>query len=136
MSFFFCSRAKRDGWDIVILSDQWTVRNYSSHEAWKPSPLLVQAPPSPPGEQAFSIFPADQRAALASLVCLDSFWKILSTCRLINYLFMKPEEQRNLVLKVSSQTKLNAKFAVDCLSSNDWDFDRAMANFYQVKVRP
>jgi len=57
----------------VILSDQWTVRNYSSHEAWKPSPLLVQAPPGPPGEQAFSIFPADQRAALASLVCLRFF---------------------------------------------------------------
>jgi hypothetical protein len=87
MSYFFCSRAKRDGWDIVILSDQWTVRNYSSHEAWKPSPLLVQAPPSPPGEQAFSIFPADQRAALASLVCLGFFLENPFTI-LINSLFV------------------------------------------------
>lgn len=87
MNFFFCSRAKRHGWDIVILSDQWTVRNYSSHEAWKPSPLLVQAPPSPPGEQAFSIFPADQRAALASLVCLGFFLENLFSI-LINSLFV------------------------------------------------
>lgn len=32
------------GWDVEILSDQLVVRNYSSHEAWKPGPLLVQAP--------------------------------------------------------------------------------------------
>lgn len=37
--------AKVNGWDVVILSDQWIVRVYSSHEAWKPGPMLVQALP-------------------------------------------------------------------------------------------
>ncbi|KAG6331184.1 hypothetical protein ID866_7905 [Astraeus odoratus] len=37
------SRAKLNGWDVVILSDQWTVRAYSSHEAWRPGPMRVQA---------------------------------------------------------------------------------------------
>lgn len=36
-------RAKINGWDVVIVSDQWTIRAYSSPEAWKPGPMLVQA---------------------------------------------------------------------------------------------
>lgn len=43
MFFFFSRRAKLNGWDVVILSDQWSVRQYSSHEAWRPGPLRVQA---------------------------------------------------------------------------------------------
>lgn len=71
--------AKTNGWDIAILSDQWIIRNYSSHEAWKAGPLLVQAAspahpaptPAPTGAQPFSIlsFPADQQAVLMTLVC-------------------------------------------------------------------
>ena len=72
--------AKTNGWDIAILSDQWIVRNYSSHEAWKAGPLLVQAvsptrpapAPAPTGAQPFSIlsFPAEQQTVLMTLVCL------------------------------------------------------------------
>ncbi len=29
---------------------------------------------------------------------------------------------------------LNVKFAVDCLVQNEWDVDKAVANFEQVKV--
>jgi len=36
-------RAKANGWDVEVLSDQLVVRAYSSHEAWTPGPLLVQA---------------------------------------------------------------------------------------------
>ena len=36
-------RAKADGWDVEILSDQLVIRGYSSHEAWSPGPILVQA---------------------------------------------------------------------------------------------
>jgi nuclear RNA export factor len=39
-------RAKADGWDVEILSDQLVIRGFSSHEAWSPGPLLVQATPS------------------------------------------------------------------------------------------
>jgi len=74
----FVFRAKVNGWDVCILSDQWIVRSYSSHDAWKPGPLLVQAVPGQPKAPAqvqpqstFSVasLPADQQVALAQLVC-------------------------------------------------------------------
>jgi hypothetical protein len=73
------SSAKLHGWDVVIVSDQWTVRVYSSHEAWKPGPLLVQAlsreeqeaqkaaAAAVPAQQPQSL-PFDPQAALASMV--------------------------------------------------------------------
>jgi hypothetical protein len=39
-------RAKSNGWDVEILSDQLVIRGFSSHEAWNPGPLFVQAAPS------------------------------------------------------------------------------------------
>jgi nuclear RNA export factor len=35
-------RAKVLGWDVEILSDQLTVRSYSSCEAWRPGSMVVQ----------------------------------------------------------------------------------------------
>ena len=35
--------AKQHGWDIMILSDQLHLRSFSSHEAWQPGPMKVQA---------------------------------------------------------------------------------------------
>ncbi|KAF9480018.1 NTF2-like protein [Pholiota conissans] len=99
------SRAKTNGWDIAILSDQWIIRSYSSPDAWKPGPLLVQA-------FTISSYPPDQQAALASL----------------------PEAQRTLVVQMSAETRLNAKYAVDCLSVNSWDFGMAIAKFNEVKA--
>lgn len=32
------------------------------------------------------------------------------------------------------RTNLNVKFAVDCLQGNDWNIERAIENFNQVKV--
>ena len=37
------SRAKQSGWSVIILSDQLNVRSYSSHEAWRPGYMRVQA---------------------------------------------------------------------------------------------
>jgi nuclear RNA export factor len=46
------AQARAAGWDVVILSDQLCVRGYSSHEAWTPGPMRVQAgDPLPPVEQ-------------------------------------------------------------------------------------
>ncbi|KAF8907245.1 hypothetical protein CPB84DRAFT_1813529 [Gymnopilus junonius] len=117
------SASKLNGWDIVIISDQWIIRSYSSHEAWKPGPLLVQAvSPASSGvgsslqqQQLQASIPPlqpDQQAMLASL----------------------PEPQRNLVVEVIKQTNLNVKFAIDCLTGNGWDLGRAVANFNEVKV--
>lgn len=53
-------RAIQSNWDVMILSDQFTVRSYSSHESWAPGPLRIQtqpelaAPPRRSGRQAQS----------------------------------------------------------------------------------
>ncbi|KAF8150881.1 hypothetical protein B0H34DRAFT_155075 [Crassisporium funariophilum] len=116
------SRAKLNGWNVVILSDQWIIRSYSSHEAWKAGPMLVQAvtgqpqPASGPsangGFSILSTIPPDQKAGLASL----------------------PDLQRNLVIEVCSRTGLNAKFAFECLTGNEWNLEGAIANFNKVKT--
>lgn len=72
------SSAKLSGWNVVILSDQWIIRSYSSHEAWKPGPMLVQAVTSSsqsavsnttPLQFSITSLPADQQAVIAPLVC-------------------------------------------------------------------
>ncbi|KAF8896554.1 hypothetical protein BD779DRAFT_1496546 [Infundibulicybe gibba] len=116
------SRAKTNGWDVVIMSDQWVIRGYSSCNAWKPGPMLVQALPqqkpqrttAPEASQPQTApisFSSDQQADLASI----------------------PEVQRVLVIQVCERTQLNVKFSVDCLSGNGWDLERAVANFHEVK---
>ncbi|KAI0768083.1 NTF2-like protein [Trametes elegans] len=98
------SRAKQSGWDVVILSDQLVVRAYSSHEAWRPGPMRVQAGDLLPS--------AGLQQALAPL----------------------PEPQRSLMQELVLRTRLNLQFAEDCLKNNDWDFDRALANYEEVKA--
>lgn len=89
-------RAKVNGWDVCILSDQWIVRSYSSHDAWKPGPLLVQAvpgqPKAPAQDQSQSIFsvaslPADQQVALAQLVCF--FILLFASWRYIDIVLLR-----------------------------------------------
>lgn len=109
------SPAKLNGWDVVILSDQWTIRGFSKPEAWAPGPMLVQAtlasnPPPPPPRQP--TLPGEQQALLASL----------------------PEPQRAPVIQLCGQTRLTVKYAFDCLNGNGWDLERAVANFNQVKA--
>ncbi|KAF7327415.1 hypothetical protein MKEN_00319300 [Mycena kentingensis (nom. inval.)] len=105
------SRAKMTGWDVVILSDQWTIRGLSKSEAWKPGPLLVQAtmdtnPPLNPRHLG-----PDQTEILNGV----------------------PELQRPMILQICGRTRLNVKYALDCLNGNGWDLQRAIENFKQVK---
>ncbi|KAI0303614.1 hypothetical protein B0F90DRAFT_1707401 [Multifurca ochricompacta] len=102
------SRAKENGWDVEVLSDQLVIRGYSSHEAWTLGPLLVHA--SPTGSQSASL-PASTQQELGAI----------------------PEPQRSFVTQICTRTHLNVQFAVDCLQNNGWDVDRAVANFEQVK---
>ncbi|KAI0360121.1 NTF2-like protein [Trametes cingulata] len=98
------SRAKQSGWDVVILSDQLVIRAYSSHEAWRPGPMRVQAGdllPSPGLQQALSPLPEPQRSLMQDLIL---------------------------------RTRLNLQFAEDCLKTNNWDLERALANYEQVKA--
>ncbi|KAK7032789.1 hypothetical protein R3P38DRAFT_2700120 [Favolaschia claudopus] len=108
------STAKQNGWDVVILSDQWTIRGLSKPEAWAPGPMLVQATldSNPlPTQRHLHNLPADQQALLNTV----------------------PEPQRPIVLNVCAQTGLNVQFALDCLNSNAWDVGNAVANFNRVK---
>ena len=49
-------------------------------------------------------------------------------------MFDQPEPQRTQVVRLCERTGLNVKFAVDCLQQNEWNQERAIANFEQVKV--
>jgi len=111
------SRAKLNGWDVMILSDQLCIRAYSSHEAWRPGPMKVQAGNPLPSQQA-----TQQRtpAPPAPQVLQDA-------------LSAFTEPQRGLIMQICQRTGLNVHFAVDCLQNNAWDLDRAVANFEQVK---
>jgi len=104
------SRAKALGWDVEILSDQLTVRSYSSCEAWRPGPMVVQ-PITSRTAQPSSSASAQLDGALASI----------------------PEPQRTQVMQLCQLTGLNVKFAVECLQQNEWNQQRAIANFQQVK---
>ncbi|KAF9231003.1 hypothetical protein BU15DRAFT_91000 [Melanogaster broomeanus] len=116
------SRAKLNGWDVMILSDQWCIRSYSSHEAWRPGPMRVQAgEPLPPKETA------QQLSALTTSVPPQG------QAQLQEALTTFSEPQRGLIMQICQRTGLNARFAVECLENNAWNVDRAIANFEQVK---
>ncbi|KAI3615783.1 mrna export receptor mex67 [Moniliophthora roreri] len=124
------SPAKLNGWDVVIISDQLMIRGYSGHDAWKTGPMVVQ--PDPPqrtqsqqdkaapfnasssqGQETLqSGLPPDQQSALMTI----------------------PEPQRSLVVQVCARTRLNVRFAVECLTGNGWDLEKAIANFNEVKA--
>ncbi|KAF9223914.1 NTF2-like protein [Gyrodon lividus] len=116
------SRAKLNGWDVMILSDQWCIRSYSSHEAWRSGPMRVQAGESLPSKQL-----PQQQSALVTPIPPQT------QAQLQEALSTFAEPQRGLIMQIVQRTGLNAKFAVDCLENNAWNLDRAIGNFEQVK---
>ncbi|VDB94284.1 unnamed protein product [Peniophora sp. CBMAI 1063] len=105
------SRAKLAGWDLEILSDQLVVRNYSSHEAWKPGPLLVQAVDEAGAQQAMAQLPPAVKAAIDTL----------------------PEQQRAPMAQLIARTRLKGEFAFDCLDNSGWNLEAAVKKFEEVK---
>ena len=101
----------------MILSDQLVVRSYSSHEAWKPGPMLVQAEKS-----AGASHPTGPKLPSKALAQMNQD------------LIAVDERQRPFVQQICQRTGLNVKYAVECLQGNGWDVDRAVANFQEVKV--
>lgn len=105
------SRAQSNGWNVIILSDQFIVRNYSSPEWWKPGPLtLFNGAPMPSSSKI--IIPPEQQQLLDTV----------------------PEPQRTQVNQVVERTRLTVQWAIDCLVQNGWDTERAVANFQEVKA--
>ncbi|PCH44854.1 NTF2-like protein [Wolfiporia cocos MD-104 SS10] len=110
------SRAKQNGWDVVILSDQLTVRPYSGHDAWRPGPMRVsRKDPSTPVRPPPVVQTAQDQTQLQE--ALESI----------------PEPQKSMVIQICQRTGLNIQSGVQCLESNGWDIERAIANFEQVK---
>ncbi|EPT05658.1 hypothetical protein FOMPIDRAFT_1034303 [Fomitopsis schrenkii] len=109
------SRAKQSGWDLMILSDMLVIRQYSSHDAWRPGPMRVQA------GDPLSITPATAQPSAQSARSLQEMLAAI------------PEPQRSLVMQICQRTGLNVEYAVQCLEGNAWDVERAVANFEQVK---
>lgn len=80
--------AKADGWDVVILSDQLTVRAYSSHQAWAPGPLKVQEGEAAKAQpqavrltEATSVpIPAAIQAEVQSIVRVSFICRCINTC--------------------------------------------------------
>jgi len=117
------SRAKANGWDVEVLSDQLVIRAYSSHEAWKPGPLLVQAPSAPSHVNPTSV-KTQSKPPISLQEALDTTMGALNAI---------PEPQRSWVLSIAERTGLTVRFAIDCLQGNGWDVQRALANFEEVK---
>ncbi|KAJ4480005.1 hypothetical protein J3R30DRAFT_3701151 [Lentinula aciculospora] len=115
------SRAKLSGWDVVIISDQWTIRAYSSPDAWKPGPMIVQ--PSA-ARQTKAGPPANSDKGSTPTILSPEQQNTLSQI---------PEPERAKVLHICVRTGLNVQFSVDCLTNNGWDVEKAFANFEQVK---
>lgn len=139
----FCNqRAKQSGWDLVILSDMLVLRQYSSHDAWRPGPMRVQAgdslPIAPATAQPGAQSSRSLQEMLAAIVSIPEFRRLKSIYSLIHLLrlcTLQPEPQRSLVMQICQRTGLNVEYAVQCLEGNAWDVQRAVANFEQVKVR-
>jgi nuclear RNA export factor len=105
----------------MILSDQLVVRAYSSHEAWTPGPMLIQAVKSE-GSSSAPGLPSGPIISPQGLA------------RMNQDLLALDERQRPFVMQICQRTGLTVKYSVDCLQNNGWDQERAIANFEQVKV--
>jgi len=112
------SSAKLAGWDVMILSDQLNIRAYSSHEAWRPGPMKVEAN---------DVLPSDAIASWISSLAPPVQGALQAASSSI------PEPQRTSVLQTCQKTGLNVAMALQCLEGNGWNLDRALANFEQVK---
>ena len=99
------SRAKMKGWAVEILSDQLTVRGYSSSDAWTPGPMIVQPIVASKGSQ-----PPNLEAALASVVSRDmavvADVKFTLTFSFFFSLFRKPSRNPNETKWLVSASRL------------------------------
>lgn len=60
-------------------------------------------------------------------------WRRFPLRKFLIVILPQPPAEQTLILRVCGRTRLNANYAVDCLTNNAWDFDRAIANFEGVK---
>ncbi|KAG8983493.1 nuclear mRNA export, poly(A)+RNA binding protein [Tulasnella sp. 427] len=129
------SRASQAGWEVVIVSEQLHIRNYSSHEAWTPGPITVQTeeddkstapvPASVPASAPPAAGPlptqAQQPVAVSAEPTPDAILASL------------PDVQRSLVIEFQRVTGLNVIWSGRCLEGNQWNPEAALANFNELR---
>lgn len=99
------SPAALAGWPCTILSDELCLRQYSGTESWSIQPAATD--------------PAPVAAAPAPVVTTGSA--------------LSPDQQA-MVLRLSTETRMNSEFSLMCLSQNNWNYDAAKANFMQLQA--
>ncbi|KAG9012465.1 nuclear mRNA export, poly(A)+RNA binding protein [Tulasnella sp. JGI-2019a] len=142
------SKARLAGWQLVIVSDQLVIRNYSSPESWAPGPITVQLaepegaeesikastsmakpqlaqlqhplPPAPHPAQSQRT-PVPQQQPLQPVINNEMLAKL-------------PEPQRELTVQLQMQTGLNTQFAGECMNANGWDLAQAVDNFHRLRA--
>eukprot|EP00026_Physarum_polycephalum_P005537 Phypoly_transcript_05572.p1 GENE.Phypoly_transcript_05572~~Phypoly_transcript_05572.p1 ORF type:complete len:554 (+),score=93.79 Phypoly_transcript_05572:210-1871(+) len=102
--------SKHEGWPLVIINDQLYIRHFTQKKAKAPPPQL----------------PAQSAATDVQDL----------TARLSSITTPTQEEQQGLVARIREASKMNAQFSQECLAQNNWDFERALANFHALMVRP
>ncbi|OAV90693.1 hypothetical protein PTTG_06552 [Puccinia triticina 1-1 BBBD Race 1] len=104
------SAAALKGWPCVILTDQLTVRAYSSPQAWSTVPAPAPQPP---------VLAPTQQPQSAPIPKPE----------------LTSDEKNELVKILMDLTKLNVQFTVDCLTQNHWNLDAALKNFNEIVSR-
>ncbi|KIY68730.1 NTF2-like protein [Cylindrobasidium torrendii FP15055 ss-10] len=116
--------AKQAGWDLVILSDQLTVRAFSSSEVWKVGPMVVQpdAKRKEDAPAAAAIVPA---TSTPTPVLPPRMYAIPPHHQA--ELMQLPEAQQGLVAEFCQMTNLTPAVSVDCLGRTQGDVPMALA---------
>ncbi|KAA1080782.1 nuclear mRNA export, poly(A)+RNA binding protein [Puccinia graminis f. sp. tritici] len=114
------SAAALKGWPCVILTDQLTVRGYSSPQAWAPTATTSITPPQPHASAPVIPLPSTTNNGLAQPP---------------KPLIMSEEEKKELIKKVMDLTNLNLNFTLDCLTQNHWNFEASIKNFHEILQR-
>ncbi|KAF9026032.1 NTF2-like protein [Hymenopellis radicata] len=129
------SRARANGWDVVILSDHWTIRNYSSPESWRPGPMLVQAQKRPPIKKK-ALEPMATVPAIVAPTTSNPAQPVAQYPIPPAYqpqFLAVAEPQRLLLIQICQATNLIPQFGQDCLEKNNYDMAMAMSNFEAVR---
>lgn len=149
------SKARQNGWEVVVISEQLHVRNYSSHDAWVPGPITVQteedekptapapapalAVPAAPLPQAPQPTPVKSEpppdAILAALVRTHRDLSRPIVADFVMVSILQPDYQRNLIAEFQRVTGLNVIWSGRCLEGNQWNPEAALVNFHELKVR-
>ncbi|KAF8311947.1 NTF2-like protein [Clavulina sp. PMI_390] len=136
------SPAQQAGWPVIIISDMFTVRQYSHPDVWTQGELEMPGPiqnsrPRPPAPASAPANPPATTSASGSggagqaprVPPSNSLTSLQNDPILANV----PDNQKPLLIQLAQQTGLTIQFAGQALEGNNWDVQAAFANVQQVK---